>query len=164
MLLGFVLVHAAVRWWSGFDVVACFRVAKAQFETDQVNLDLVTPRYPSWFWKFGNPACWFFFAGVPVSLLFFWRVSGLGFRVSGDGACAISVICALTVVVLTLLYLGRGEGERSAMYVLPFVALPAAHLLDRMCAEARSLAPLAVTAACLGLQCWAIESILYTFW
>lgn len=164
MLLAFLVLHVVVRWWSGFDIVACFKASKAQFETDQTNLDLVTPRYSAWFWKVANPACWFFFAGVPVSLLFIWRVLGLGPRVSRDATPAIAVLCALTFVVLTLLYLGRGEGERSAMYVLPFVVLPAAHLLDRLCADARSLAPLGVTAVCLAVQCWAIESVLYTFW
>jgi hypothetical protein len=70
----------------------------------------------------------------------------------------------LTLAVLSFTYLGRGEGERSAMYILPFVALPAAHLIDQIGRMTRSFAPLAVTAAFLGLQCWAIESVLYTFW
>ena len=169
MILAFVLFHLAVRWWSGFDMLACFHASKAQFETDQANLDLLTPRYPSWFWKFANPACWFFFAGVPVSVLFIWRiatVSGFGSRVSGFGgdSPALFAICTLTFLVLSFMYLGRGEGERSAMYVLPFLVLPAAHLLDQMGRTTRSFAPLAATAAFLGLQCWAIESVLYTFW
>jgi hypothetical protein len=50
------------------------------------------------------------------------------------------------------------------MYVLPFMVLPGAHLLDQVGGAARSLAPLAVTAVFLALQYWAIESVLYTFW
>ena len=190
MIAAFLLFHLAVRAWSGFDILACFRASRAQFDVDQVNLDLLTPRYPSWFWQLGNPACWFFFAGIPVSVLFVWRLatlSGFGFRVSGVGsgtptmgsdqeACnnpkpetrnpkpGVFVVCALTLAVLSFTYLGRGEGERSAMYILPFVALPAAHLIDQIGRMTRSFAPLAVTAAFLGLQCWAIESVLYTFW
>ena len=86
MIAAFVLFHLAMRAWSGFDMVACFHASRAQFDIDQINLDLLTPRYPSWFWKLANPACWFFFAGIPVSVLFVWRLatlSGIGYRVSG---------------------------------------------------------------------------------
>ena len=188
MIAAFLLFHLAIRMWSGFDIVACFHASRAQFDIDQVNLDLATPRYPPWFWKFGNPACWFFFAGIPVSLLFVWRLATLsgknwdaslfpavlstapwrpeiGKRSRNPrGTRGIFAICALTLAVLSFTYLGRGEGERSAMYILPFVALPAAHLIEQMGRMTRSFAPLAVTAAFLGLQCWAIESVLYTFW
>jgi len=174
MIAAFLLFHLAIRMWSGFDIVACFRASRAQFDTDQFNLDLVTPRYPSWFWKFANPACWFFFAGVPVSVLFIWCLAtlrrseptayNLQSTASSRPIPAVPAVCALTVLVLNFAYLARGEGERSAMYILPFVALPAAYLLDQMGRMTRSFAPLAVTAAFLGLQCWAIESTLYTFW
>jgi hypothetical protein len=65
---------------------------------------------------------------------------------------------------LDILYLARGEGERSAMYVMPFLALPAAHMLDEICAAARSWRPVTLTLALLGLQCIAIEAVLYTYW
>jgi len=166
MFHAFVLVHVAVWWWSSFDVGACFHMSLAQFNHDQVRIDLHSPRYSSLFWRFTNPACWFFFAGVPVSALFLWRIAGLRFRDPAWTARARApfAICALTCVVLSLTYLARGEGERSAMYVLPFMVLPGAHLLDQVGGAARSLAPLAVTAVFLALQCWAIESVLYTFW
>ena len=166
MFHAFVLVHAAVWWWSGFDVGTVFQLSLSQFTYDQVRLDLQAPRYSALFWKFANPASWFFFAGVPVSVLFAWRTSGRGlpsFAVA-RGSSAIFTICALTFVALSLAYLARGEGERSAMYVLPFLVVPAAHLVDQMGASTRSLAPLAVTAVFLASQSWAIESVLYTFW
>ncbi len=159
MLAAFLSVHLLVRWWSGFDIVACFHVCKQQFETDQAHLDLYTPRFPGWAFRFLNPACWFFFAGIPVSLLFLWRIM----RPEPDTK-ALFLICALTLIVLDVLYLGRGEGERSALYIFPFVALPAAHLMHRIGEEARSAVPFAATAAFLAFQCWLVESYFYTYW
>jgi dolichyl-phosphate-mannose-protein mannosyltransferase len=159
MLAAFLAVHFAVRWWSGFDVVECFHVCKAQFDTDQANLDKVTPRFPSWTWKLVNPACWFVFAGIPVSVLFLWRV-----RCPGQTSRGLFVVFLLTLVVFDFLYLARGEGERSAMYIMPFIALPAAHVLDELGRAGRSLAPMAATVTFLALQCWVLESFIYTYW
>ena len=159
MVLSFLAVHVAVRWWTGFDMIACFQACQAQFYLDQANLDLMTPRFPSWAFKFINPACWFFYAGIPVSVLFVWRIA----RPDTDTK-ALFIVFALTLLTLTLLYFGRGEGERSAMYIFPFVALPAAHLLNQFGRAEGSHGPLAATLVFMALQCWLMESCLYTFW
>lgn len=152
-------LHALVWWWSGFDVTACFTAAKGQFDLDQFHLDAMTPRYPAWTFKFWNLLCWIFFAGAPVTVLLVWRLarSPKGFR-------AVCWICAAMILILDALYLARGEGERSAMYVFPFFVIPAGHLLDELATEARSLAPLAVALIFLALQTWAIETYLFTYW
>lgn len=159
MAATFLFTHAAVRWWSGFDIVACFQACKAQFDLDQQHLDLVTPRWPAWTWRFLNPACWLFFAGVPASLLFFWRL-----RRPDPAFRGLFLVFLLTFLALDLLYLARGEGERSALYVFPFIALPAAQLLDQIGVRTRSTAALAATLAFMAFQCWLIESYLYTYW
>jgi hypothetical protein len=159
MIVAFLGVHLAVRAWSGFDVIECFRVCKAQFDTDQENLNMFTPRYPPWAWKVLNPLCWIFFAGIPVSALFFWRLA----RPESDSK-PLFIVIALTLIVLSFLYLARGEGERSAMYVFPFFIIPAAHLLDQLGRKARSLRPLALTLVFLGVQTWLIESFFFTHW
>lgn len=159
MFAALVAVHLAVRLWSGFDVIEAFRLAKAQFDEDQVNLDRFTPRYPAWTWKFLNPLAWFYFAGIPVSLLFLARL-----RRPGADTRALFIVFALTFVALDLLYLGRGEGERSALYVFPFLVVPAAHALDAMGAAAASRAPLVATLSFLAFQCWLTESLFYTYW
>jgi len=159
MVVGLLALHLAVRWWSGFDVVACFTQSKAQFDTDQMYLDELAPRFPAWSWKLLNPACWFFFAGVPVSLLFVWRL-----RHREDAQGGLFVVFALTILALDILYLGRGEGERSAMYVLPFVVIPAGFMLDAIGRKAESIGPLLVTVSFLAFQCWFIESIFFTYW
>lgn len=159
MLTAFLAVHAALRWTTGFDIIACFHECKAQFDTDQAGLDLLSPRYASWVWKLANPACWFYYAGIPVSVLFLWRIV----RPESETK-RLFLGFAATLLVLNLLYLARGEGERSAMYVFPFMAVPAAHLLDRLGRDAGSAAPLVASLAFLGFQCWFTESYFYTFW
>jgi hypothetical protein len=159
MLSAFLAVHAALHWATGFNVVACFHDCKAQFDTDQVGLELLSPRYASWVWKLANPACWFYYAGIPVSVLFLWRLMRPESETQG-----LFVAFGATLLALNLLYLARGEGERSAMYVFPFMAIPAAHLLDRFVREAGTAVPLVATLAFLGFQCWFTESYFYTFW
>ncbi|MDX9974627.1 MAG: glycosyltransferase family 39 protein, partial [FCB group bacterium] len=159
MLLAFLGLHLAVRLWSGFDVVEVFRLSKAQFDLDQHNLEKLLPRYPSWTWKILNPLAWVYFAGIPVSVLFFWRLAK-----PEAGTKALFVVFALTLVVLDLAYLARGEGERSAMYILPFVVVPAAHAIDRMGQASGRLAPLVVTLCALAFQCWFTEVLFYTYW
>lgn len=159
MIMTFLAVHGLVRLWSGFDVIACFRVCKAQFELDQATVDLVTPRYPGWVWKILNPVCWVYFAGIPVSVLFIWRLVRPDKETRG-----LFIAFALTLLVASPFYLARGEGERSAMYLLPFVAVPAAHMLDQMGRQTRSVLPLGVTLAFLAFQCWLTESLFYTYW
>ncbi len=169
MIASFLAVHLAVYYWSGFDVIECFRLAKAQFDEDQANLDIYTPRYPAWIFRFLNPMTLFFFAGIPVSVLFCLRILHPRQETpsqdeSGVSSRPLFVVFALTLFVLNLLYLGRGEGERSAMYMLPFVVIPAAHLLHKTCVHARSMRPAAVAFVFLAIQSWAIESCLYTYW
>lgn len=161
MLLGFFALHLAVRWWSGFDVIACFQVCKAQFDDDQLFLNLTAPRYPGWVYRILNPLCWLLFAGIPVSVLAIWRWR----RPPSDaGTKGLFVVFLLTLLVLDVFYLARGEGERSAMYVYPFMVIPAAHLLDRFGEATKSYAPLLVTQTFLAVQCWLTESFLYTYW
>jgi len=159
MVAGFLAVHGAVRWWSGFDIVACFHDCKTQFDLDQAHLDEATPRYPAWVFRLANPATWFYFAGIPVSLLLIWRLLRPERHTRG-----LFLVFGLTLVALNFLYLGRGEGERSAMYIMPFLAVPAAHMLDRLSGQGRRLAPVAATLGFMAFQCWFTESVFYTFW
>ena len=159
MFGAFLLTHLAVWLWSGFDMIAAFQLAKAQFDTDQAQLDMITPRFPSWTWKILNPLCWLYYAGIPVSVLFFKRLLR-----SEPQTKTLFLIFALTLLALNLLYLARGEGERSAMYIIPFVVIPAAHMIDRIGHETRSIAPLAATVCFMAAQCWFTEAMLYTYW
>jgi hypothetical protein len=159
MLAAFFGLHVLVRLWSGFDMIECFQLAFAQFSTDQMHLEGLTPRWSSWAWRVGNPMCWLYFFGIPVSVLFFWRL-----RYSKAGSRALMRCLCLTVLVLSLLYLARGEGERSAMYIVPFAVVPAAHLLHELGAATRSYRPLLATVAFLAFQCWFTEAFFYTYW
>ena len=159
MIAGFLALHAVVRWWSGFDMIACFHDCKAQFDLDQAHLDELTPRYPGWTYRLANPTAWFYFAGIPASVLALWRFAKPDKKTRG-----LFLVFAGTLVALTLLYLGRGEGERSAMYIMPFIAVPAAHLLDKISSEGKRFAPIAATVVFMAFQCWFTELVFYTFW
>lgn len=156
-----VAVHGAVYGWSGYDPFEIFRMSKAQFDLDQHHLDQLTPRFSSIWFKLVNPACWLIFAGIPVSVLFFKRLA----RSEGDGdSRALFIVMALTLLALNGLYLARGEGERSAMYVMPFLVIPAAHFLDGAGRRSGSFTPLAATLGLLALQTWLMELMFYTYW
>ncbi|HIJ66466.1 MAG TPA: hypothetical protein HPP77_11010 [Candidatus Hydrogenedentes bacterium] len=159
MILSFLGLHLLVWYWSSFDVFACFRLCKSQFYLDQFHLDQVEPRYPAWVFRFLNPFAWFYFAGIPVSVLLIWRLARPEKATKGLFVCF-----ALTLLAMNLLYLGRGEGERSALYVYPFMVIPAAHLLAKLHRETRSHSPLFSSLAFMAFQCWFTESYFYTYW
>lgn len=152
-------VHVFVWYWSDFDVISVFELSRVQFDEDQEMLDIFSPRSPAWMWRILNPACWVFFAGIPVSVLLWWRL-----RRPEQGTKGLFLVFALTLVVLDILYLARGEGERSAMYVFPFMVVPAGHYLDQLCRDTKSLYPFAFTLFCMGIQTWLMETFLYTYW
>jgi 4-amino-4-deoxy-L-arabinose transferase-like glycosyltransferase len=159
MIVATLGVIGLVYLWSGFNIVETFHVAKSQFDTDQRHLDDLAPRLPAWTYRFLNPLCWFYFAGIPLSLLAIREV----FR--GEKVRrATWIIVAFTLLVLNLLYLARGEGERSAMYMIPFMVLPAAYHLERWMASEKSGGALWVTALFLMFQCWFTETFFYTYW
>ena len=188
MLAAFLALHGLVWFWSGFDYLGALRAARVQFDLDQYNLDQFTPRYPGWTFRLiFNPATWFYFSGIPVSLLFLRRIvtlrgaqaeddmidgpCGTGVpagvpdaRPVGPGPRATLAAFALAAVALNFLYLARGEGERSALYLIPFLVGPAAVAMARMCGRARSAEPLWGMLGFLAFQCWMTELYFYTYW
>ncbi|NLV40360.1 MAG: glycosyltransferase family 39 protein [Candidatus Hydrogenedentes bacterium] len=172
MFGAFLAVHVAVRLWSGFDYVAAFQAAKAQFDTDQFHLDELDPRYPGWTFRvLFNPATWFYFAGIPVSLLFLRHCARPGRAApepGGENALfpprTVLVLLVLAVLALNFLYLARGEGERSAMYLYPFLIAPAAHALAEICGRERRTAALWTVLAFLAGQTLLTETLFYTYW
>lgn len=159
MIAAFLTVHGAVSWATGFDYIECFRLAKAQFDTDQAALNELTPRYQASWFRLLNPLCWLYFAGTPVTLLLLDRL-----RTPSGTLRGLWWVLGLTLLALSLLYLGRGEGERSALYVFPFMVLPAAHMLAAVCQKQESAAPLGAAVAFLMFQSWLTESLFYTYW
>lgn len=159
MLAAAVGLHYLVFLWSGYNSIDVFLLSKQQFDTDQANLDALDPRFAAIWWRFINPLCWFFFAGIPVSVLAVGCFANAALRRN-----ALVWIAGLSLLVFDILYLARGEGERSAMYIVPFLVLPAACRLDSLIAAAGTWRPLTATLAFLGLQCIAIECVLYTYW
>lgn len=159
MIIGLVATHFFVYFWSDFNVFEVFELSKKQFDTDQGNLDILAPRFPAWTFKFVNPMCWFYFAGIPVSVLAFKQL----FARSSDHR-SLFIIIGITLFALDMLYLARGEGERSAMYIMPFIVIPAGYYLSQVSLKNNSTQAFRVTLIFLALQCWLSEAILYTYW
>ena len=74
------------------------------------------------------------------------------------------VLLVLGVLALNFLYLARGEGERSAMYLYPFLIAPAAHALAEICGRERRTAALWTVLAFLAGQTLLTEMLFYTYW
>lgn len=160
MTASLLAVHALVWLGTGFNVIECFRLAHDQFWLDQHHLDQITPRLPFWTYKLLNPLCWVYFAGIPLSILG-WRA----LRAEGPRDLrTFALLATVMLLLLDFLYLARGEGERSALYVFPFFLLPAAAMLDQMTRDARNLAPLWTTLAFLAFQTLLTEAFFYTYW
>lgn len=159
MLITLLLTHYLIWLWSDFNIFRVFEISKLQFDTDQHNLDLYDPRYPAWTFRFLNPLSWFYFAGIPVSVL---AIKQLFNRTSDHRP--IFIIIGITLLALDILYLARGEGERSAMYIMPFLVIPAGYYLTEITQRSGSTQPLTATLLFLALQCWFTETILYTYW
>lgn len=153
------LFHGVLHGLCGFELLKSMSLAKQFVDADRGYEAVKLPRYGFWAWRVLNPLCWFYFAGIPVSLLFLrrvWRASP-----SVRGVCR---VMALTALSQCLLYLGAGEGERSALYVFPFLVVPAALALDTFGQESKSPAPLLATLSFLAFQCWFTECYFYTYW
>ncbi|MBN2311236.1 MAG: glycosyltransferase family 39 protein, partial [Candidatus Hydrogenedentes bacterium] len=159
MTAGFLGAYAAVYAWSGFSMIACFNGALAcHADAERAKQALGYP-VSEWAWRLINPVCWFYYAGVPIALLFI--ASLVRFR---RGVESFALTAAITLLILNLLFHARGEVERSALYVFPFIAAPAAARLDRLARDARSTAPVVATVAFLAFQCWLTEVLFDTYW
>jgi len=162
---------------TGFNYLEGFARAAAQFRLDQRHLDRLAPRYPGWTFRVCfNPLAFFYFAGFPVSLLTLacWiRLLRQARRAARSASprrlmaltCGETALaCLVTACVLNLLYLARGEGERSALYLFPFLVLPAAWILAATRYRARSDAPLATATLLMVAQAILTEVLFYTYW
>ena len=160
MVFGVLTVLLGVWLWSGFNIIECFHLANARFQQDLHELSQFTPRLPRiWYPLLINPAAWFYFAGIPVSLLFLYRLFHPATQERG-----LFWVFALTLLSLNALYLALGEGERSSLYLHPFLVATAVHVLADWGERQPILFPLASTLGFLGFQCWLTETYFYTYW
>jgi hypothetical protein len=165
MLLTFLAFYVALHLTTGFNFVSSLREAVGQVHTDLRHMQLYTPRASYWTWRFGNPFEVFFFAGIPVAVLFFaeWanRVRAKASRSREDKYLIAALIM---LVVFNFAYLGKGENARVSSFYFPFIIVPASLYVLRTIREANSRTALYATVLLLFAQTWLMETLLYMYW
>ena len=106
MLAASVALHVAIYLWSGFNVIQCFHECKAHLDTHQAALIAAGVPDSPWLWRLLNPACLFYFAGIPVSLLLIGRLAR-----TEPATKALFLAMLITLLALNALYLAQGEGR-----------------------------------------------------
>ena len=146
----FLVTHAAMYLWFGFDIIRVFQ----QLAADAMDFNVKAQRpYSIWVWE--NPREFLFGAGVaqvalfPVALLAgLWRAGSWKERLTGP----LTVVSAgvLTVLLaIDLIGVNRGEVIRLWIFLACFFQIPAAYV----CARLESRAALALVLALTILQC-----------
>jgi len=156
MVTAFLLIHVLIRMAFGFDYITAFQSAKASFESDQTHLPL---RHGFWAFRLWNPLTLLIYAGIPTSVLAFLALG----RWNSSWQSLPAVMLA-TFLGIMMMYLARGEGERSAMHALVFLMIPAALMFNEISERSSISGTAAVTVGCLAAQSWLIESLLNTYW
>ncbi|MCD6288709.1 MAG: glycosyltransferase family 39 protein [Candidatus Hydrogenedentes bacterium] len=161
----FLSFYALLYFVAGFNVVASFRDAVVQVREDLFFMDTYTPRASYWVWRFANPVEVFFFAGIPVSVLFFaaWRSRfKRGAWRSRPDIYLLAGLCMMAVFNFT--YLGKSEMARVSGYFFPFILIPAALYLQKVVERTGRYRPVYITTATLFVQSWLMETLLYMYW
>lgn len=141
-LAGFLLAHAAMRLFFGFEILPVFRAMLA----DAVDFNRRVDR-PYGIWVFQNLKEFFLGAGVVPSLLYLAALFALGRRIAGDvrtgGQSALRALLAdptanlllsFTLCLLTVDLLGVNRGEVTRLWIFLGIFLElavAAFCLDR---------------------------------
>ena len=161
----FVAFYLVLYFTTGFNVVTSLTAAVEQVREDLFFMETYTPRASYWIWRFANPVEVLFFAGVPVTVLFFaeWtsRLRTKAWRSRAD----IHLIAGLAMlIVFNFMYLGKSEMARVSGFYFPFIIAPAALYLHRMSDRKGSYCIVCVTAGLLLAQTWLMETLLYIYW
>ena len=165
MLATFVAFYGVLYLATGFNGVSSLVAAVKQVHNDLVYMELYTPRASYWRWRLGNPFEVFFFAGIPVTVLFLaeW-LTRLRARAARSRADKYLIAALVMLVVFNFAYLGKSENARISGFYFPFIIVPASLYLLRAIRETNSQTVLYVTVALLFAQTWLMETLLYTYW
>jgi len=165
MLASFITFYVVLYFTTGFNVVTSVAAAVGQVREDLFFMELYTPRASYWVWRFGNPVEMLFFAGVPVTALFFaeWtarlRTGAWRSRIDRYLIAGLAML-----VVFNFTYLGKSEMARVSGFFLPFIIVPAALYLDRAVRQSGSTMSVTVSIGLLLVQTWLMETLLYIYW
>ena len=165
MLATFVAFYGVLYLATGFNAVSSLMAAIGQVHKDLLYMELHTPRASYWIWRFGNPFEVFFFAGIPVAVLFVaeW-VTRLRTRGSRSRADSYLIAALVMLVVFNFAYLGKSENARVSSFYFPFIIVPASLYLLRVIRETNSRTALYATVMLLFAQTWLMETLLDMYW
>lgn len=150
---------------TGFNVIAALQDAVVQVRQDLVFMETYTPRAPYWIWRFANPVEVFFYAGIPVTVLFCaaW-ISRLRRRACKSRQDIYLLAGLVMMIVFNFTYLGKSEMARVSGYYFPFIIAPAAIYLHGISEQTGSYRVVYITAGLLLAQTWLMETLLYMYW
>jgi hypothetical protein len=162
-LSGFLAVYAVVVGTTGFRPVAALRMAIARDAVMMGSGYETLGRYLQI--SFGNLAAFVIGAGLPLVVLWGAQlVRTLRRRARGGSLDVLTVSFAASLVAISFSTLFTLETERIWIGMIPYLAIPAARLLELARRAEGSGTALWVAAALLSVQILAFETFLNTRW
>jgi hypothetical protein len=146
----FLMTHAAMYVWFGFDIIRVFQ----QLAVDAMEFNVQAGRsYSIWVWE--NPREFLFGVGIaqvvllPAALMAgFWRAGSRKERLTGP-ITVVSVGVLTVLLAIDLVGVNRGEVIRLWIFLACFFQIPAGYV----CARLESRAALALVLTLTILQC-----------
>ncbi len=120
MLVSFIGFYLVLHLFTGYKPLEVFFQAYSLFRRDMKEIETISPRYSLWWFKVFNTWAWLYYAGIAIST---------GFVVSifkkDSWKNPVFYLPFFTFLILNLAYIAPGEGERSSLYIYPFILLQA---------------------------------------
>ncbi len=116
MLLSFVSFYIILYLLTGYRPLEVFFKAQSLFLRDLEEIESISPRYSLWWFKILNVWSWLYYAGMPITIGFLLSLFNKKSWLSAN-----FYLFFITFLTLNLAYIAPGEGERSSLYIYPFL-------------------------------------------
>lgn len=118
MLLSFISFYIILFLLTGYRPLEVFLKAHSLFLRDLEEIESISPRYSLWWFKILNVWSWLYYAGMPITIGFLLSLFNKKSWFSAN-----FYLFFITFLTLNLTYIAPGEGERSSLYIYPFLLL-----------------------------------------
>ncbi|MCX8064958.1 MAG: hypothetical protein N3G21_07275, partial [Candidatus Hydrogenedentes bacterium] len=157
MSASFIGFYIALYFLTGYQPVKVFLQAHTLFLQDIEAIKKLSPRYSIGWFKIFNTWSWLYFSGIPIAMGFFITLANTeSYKKSSFWEIF------LTFLILNLAYIAPGEGERSALYIYPFILLISTQAWNKEFSASPSILTNIVTFQIF--QSVLTESLFYTYW